>query len=210
MEVIVRSFANRRGIAQATADTFLELLSKELKPHDLPHISAVGFCDCFQQRAIGIVLTQSLIQHKMEGLVANQFCCSLRSNLSHPPPWKEIKGGLLYRGGSLPPEYIPWFRAMIGRQYRCPQYFATSLLPSVTLPFKCQNDPVRWVIEIPDLTQPVADWTRFIRDPPCAHVNYLDHISLVPGEMLFPPYSIFTVKSVQVPAEIVLFCLLYG
>lgn len=115
----------------------------------------------------------------------NQLCVTRRGK---KPEWPA--DDLLYRGGGLPLAHQTFFRT--GVKYRAPTYVAFSFEKRTAINFLRNTDalPVLWT-------------ARFDRDLRCDHCNFLEELTLVKHEkeMLFAPYSVFTVESVEVPTS---------
>lgn len=95
------------------------------------------------------------------------------------------------RGAWLPRSEIEWFKSMEQKLYRYPGYLASSSLDGTASSFLSSFGSTKGDV------LPVKFYFHF-QPRGCRHVNYLEHLTMVPNECewLFQHYSCFKVRSV--------------
>jgi len=114
---------------------------------------------------------------------------------------KYPRDGVCYRGGGLGSAALPFFK--VGTVYRVPGFLATSFSRDVAERFLLQSfegDPdlpcVLWIIHL----DPRGEANPVYR---CKQVNFVESSKFGDSEQefLFAPYSVFTVRSVELSAR---------
>ena len=129
-----------------------------------------------------------------------------RANLSQPSFWPEGPSGegesktkeanTTYRGGGLPEEYVPFYKALAGTDqvYRIPGLLATSFKKAKARDFmsRAKDSKVLWTIKLKD----PEDY------PYCKQVSFLEKTAFTSEkEFLFSAYSCFKVLECKLSAN---------
>lgn len=146
-----------------------------------------------------LVRKSSRIQATMAG-----FSVKDRNKAAPPVAWPAAtKDGeeawTLFRGGRLPHEHRAWYQQHTSKQIRVPMNLATTKIKDTALGF--MNN-----YSYPESAPKVLFQFKLDPHERCDHVNCLESLTLVPAEQefLFPPYSCFTIVSVEVQGAITL------